>query len=739
MIDGDGVSTAPWVNWTWASTRLWCDGRGTITNPYVIADLTIDAKNTDSGIYIQNSIAYFMIKNCELTNAPSGGDAGIQLDNVANGTIIGNNLTDNYVGIHLDDSNNNTILENTIVDNNGQGIILSYSKLNLIQGNTGIRNRYYNLLLSSQSNNNTIINNTFNNSTYLGNPDYGSGIKFSGSIENCEIIGNTLNYNNYGIRMAGVANKNKVYNNIIENNNVYGVYLHEISMNTCNATLLFNNTFDNPLGINAYDNGTNTEWSLGTLGNYWDDYPFDDLDDNGIGDTPYLIDGESGSQDNYPIWEDGDDTAPILTINSPSEGTIFGSVAPTFNLTIFDINLNLGWYTVEDNATKNSFSVINGINIILMNPFIWNGLPEGDIIIRFFVNDTEGNVKNNNLTINKQLPSEEDTDPPSIILNYPLEGAIFGVDAPTFNLTIYDLSLNMSWYTIGTNITKYFFSVINGINIILINQSGWDAESQGAIDLIFYVNDTAGNENNLSVTVYKSLSPIIILNSPLEDSVFGLDAPSFNLTILDVNLHMAWYTFDSDTRKYFFSVINGMNIIPLNQTAWEALTEGDIIINFYVNDTTGNTNNLTVTINKDLPPDGDLDPPSIVLNYPLAGTVFGVDAPTFNLTIYDLSLNMSWFTIGTDATKHYFSVINGTNLIPLSQVVWEALAEGDIVLRFYVNDTAGNINSLTVTINKDLPSGGGGGIPFGNNFLLITGITVALLIIIVRRKKIRLK
>ena len=48
-------------------------------------------------------------------------------------------------------------------------------------------------------------------------------------------------------------------------------------------------------------------------------------------------------------------------------------------------------------------------------------------------------------------PSEEDTTAPTIVINYPLNDTIFGEDAPTFNLTIYDLSLNISWFTINDN------------------------------------------------------------------------------------------------------------------------------------------------------------------------------------------------------------------------------------------------------------------------------------------------
>jgi hypothetical protein len=36
------------------------------------------------------------------------------------------------------------------------------------------------------------------------------------------------------------------------------------------------------------------------LGNYWDDYTGSDLDNDGIGDTPYMTDIDT-DKDNYPL------------------------------------------------------------------------------------------------------------------------------------------------------------------------------------------------------------------------------------------------------------------------------------------------------------------------------------------------------------------------------------------------------------------------------------------------------
>ncbi len=121
------------------------------------------------------------------------------------------------------------------------------------------------------------------------------GIVFSYSenntVQNCDISNNIL-----GIKLRHYSNNNTIVSNTISDND-YGVNL------TCSVdNLFYHNNFNNNIR-NAYcDDGNNT-WHNTTVleGNYWHDYTGLDLDDDGIGDTPYTVPGPPVQHDEYPL------------------------------------------------------------------------------------------------------------------------------------------------------------------------------------------------------------------------------------------------------------------------------------------------------------------------------------------------------------------------------------------------------------------------------------------------------
>jgi parallel beta-helix repeat protein len=229
------------------------------------------------------------------------------LNSIIGCNIVNNIITEGEAGIFLKSSLNNTFSGNTIEDNNQYGLNFYNSDNNIILDN--------------------IIQNNGGNGIYLA----------TGSSVN-EISQNTISVNNgYGIRI------------ISSNNNI--MYLNILS--------------DNAAG-NALDPSTNT-WYNSTLkkGNTWDDYPGEDADNNGIGDTPYDIPGGAGNQDLYPLGIfQTENQKPIATINSPPPSTI------TYGKTVYlngfgedpdpeDYITAYNWRSSKDGqiSTKNSDSI----------------------------------------------------------------------------------------------------------------------------------------------------------------------------------------------------------------------------------------------------------------------------------------------------------------------------------------------------------------------------------------------
>ena len=246
--------------------------------------------NTNYGIFLYSSSSNTISGNTATGNT----NYGIYLDSSSGNTISGNTATGNVYGIYLDSSSNGNTLSGNTATSNTYGIFLgSSSNGNTLSGNTATGNPFAGICLYSSS------SNTITGNTATGNTNY--GIYLDSSRSNT-ISGNTANGNTNGILLAYSSNGNTLSGNTA-NGNTYGIVLDYSSSNT-----IYLNTLDN-----AWSNGAN-HWNAtttqsyehngriltGLLGNIWSDYTGFDCDGDGIGDTPYLIEGGS-EKDLHPI------------------------------------------------------------------------------------------------------------------------------------------------------------------------------------------------------------------------------------------------------------------------------------------------------------------------------------------------------------------------------------------------------------------------------------------------------
>ena len=311
-----------------------------------------------------------------------------------NNTISENIITNNTYGLYIENAHNNTIFRNTIA-NNEYGIFFLESRFNILKNNNLNNNSYSffidntnfvndvdtsNLVdgkpmiywvnqqdrtvpsesgyvalincknitirnLNLEKNAHAILLASTTDSTIAYNTitKNEKGIFLRNSSNNT-VSWNTITNNECGIRIQGgyptYAPNNKVFGNIIENNNGCGISIRDSVNNTINGNNITNNECgisisssksptNNTIHHNNFINNTEQAsapgwwhmvvfeehwvppainfWDDGEEGNYWSNYltryPNATEIDSYIWDTPYNI--SENNQDNYPLMEPG--------------------------------------------------------------------------------------------------------------------------------------------------------------------------------------------------------------------------------------------------------------------------------------------------------------------------------------------------------------------------------------------------------------------------------------------------
>jgi len=195
--------------------------------------------------------------------------------------ISENNITKNYVGITGYNTENVIITRNNISEN-GYGIDIGICRNitvseNQISDNKGGLNLYYYGPHFVYSNN--ITNNNW-------------GIRFAEACSNATVYGNSITQNGVGVVLLNFPNAGDVVVSGV-GNTVFGNLFVNNTKQVSQEERNFNYPDTTRMGTDI------VSWDNGTIGNYWDDYSGLDENDDGIGDTPYIID--ENNKDNNPL------------------------------------------------------------------------------------------------------------------------------------------------------------------------------------------------------------------------------------------------------------------------------------------------------------------------------------------------------------------------------------------------------------------------------------------------------
>jgi hypothetical protein len=166
-------------------------------------------------------------------------------------------------------------------------------------------------------------------------------------------------------------------------------------------------------------------------------------------------------------------------------------------------------------------------------------------------------------------------------------------------LLSYDNSTSLDWQG---------YSLDSQANKTVLGSTTIPMPADGLHKIQVFGNDTMGAmfESDLRYFSVNTAPPEITINSPTPSQVVGSTVPSYDLSITGL-YDSIWYTLDGGATNRTMNSLTG----TLDQTAWTALSDGIITIDFYANNSAGMEDTAQVQVIKDSSEEPPPTPPGI--------------------------------------------------------------------------------------------------------------------------------
>jgi parallel beta-helix repeat protein len=665
-----------------------------------------------------NNAGYLSLISCQNITAQNLDIPGLLLANTTDSTITNIQSHNTGKGIYLWDSSHNTIANSHVYGNTEPGILLRNSFYNTLENCTSDNNTGDGIQLIEGSSYNQLIHcSVYSNSGLFG----GINIEFSpdNTVANCVVHDNTgliairssysqrvdiVNCTIYNSSWYGIyyytwtdgPDDSAIVNCTVYNISYYGIYFMVtdnsliknctvyntsngiyICYSSDNNKIYYNNLINNT--ENGYDECTN-QWDDGDwMGNYWSNYTGVDRNNDGIGDTPYLIPG-GFNKDRYPIMPPD---APPYTPNTPN---------PEDGATKVSIDMDLTWNggdpNVGDTATYDVYfgtvspppqvtnnqtaPIYDPGNMSLNTTYYWmvvswdnHGLSSPGPIWRFTTEITneppypptnpqppDGAI---NVPVNTQLSWTASDPNPGDTVKYDV---YFGTTSPPPQIVNNHSATTYNPGTMSPG-TKYYWKIV-----------AWDnhgASTEGAI---------------WNFTTILDITP-----------------PVTTITFEGILGGEGWYTSDVLITLNALDDLSGINATHyrINNGAWIVYIgsfivtdDGEYSIDFYSDDHEGNVelpHSASLKIDQTSPTTTiSLDPPS-----PNGGNGWYISAVTVTLSATDeySGVGSTWYKIDTGSWQLY-------------TVPFIVSSSGEHTIQYFSYDTAGNIeDAYSIEVNID--------------------------------------